>query len=813
MPDGNAANMASTGSKLPVRGLAGRLSGYFEGLDERSKPLPPYTATLLERSNAVCAALWLALQGAYLHKPALLPGDWWFGLCVCSALAAFVFADRLSRNRPRASAIMQLAAILGMGVGLVQGGQLELVSSRYLWILPALALPPVLYLALKRNLESFAFAGYAIALALPFPAGIAWRCPALFFGYYFLLCLPLPLLTLLRPWRYLNICALAWIFGSLGYFLVTAYEAGDFERTQIFLTLFLTCYFVTLWARIFRAPFSVLHFPDFLFSVGLATGAALCQLRISMLYPDGILPAVLFLALVFGAVSILGRLSWGERGRSLSRIYLFISAALLNSLAALIWPGGTALGVYCLQAVLLFWLGSAAEAMSLKAGGFIVLLLTPIYFLLTEQYVLGGSLLIAAAALACAFVQDRELKRLARRSGRKPWSSRLEFFLVAFGFVWCFGGLLVFAFRDMPAPGPLFFALSSACAYVFFAVGKFVRLRSLRVAIFIPMLISIPAVLLPFAYQTRIEWPEINHLVSYNYLSGIGALAWVAYFITVWTALYHNWGGLISKRVHAWLLALVTLELVLVLTSSSRAFALESGVSPSFLSVLAVLPGLGCIFVISRQMKVGRVERPYRAPMLLAVPWVLFGALGLWFVFSLSSPGDAAPGGKYVPLLNPVELVQLLSILIFGYWQRRLRKASFSVAHLSGGLLLWVYGVSSFLWLHGVMFRVVQYFSQAQAREVLGFVELHIIFACIWVAYGILAWLGSSIFTSTFSWLTGAILLAAGSGALAYLALGLWGQFVAVVVGLGALVILTLLIWRSPAPFTARGRRFAEQAY
>lgn len=790
-----------------------RIISYLDELDAHAHPLPAYTATIVGRCFAVSLAVWLGFLGAYLYDASLMPGPWWFAALFMISCIAFLLADLLTRNLPKLSVLMQFCAIVAIGASLIQGGQIRLLSAHYIWIMPTITMLPALYLALRRNLEIFAFAGYAIALAMPIFAGIPQNAPSLFFGYYFALCLPLPLAGLLRHWRYLNICVFGWVLVVGSYYLISDYSLAAYERAQIFFALFELCFFLTLWARMAKAPFSVMNLLDFLFAIGLPMGGLVCQIRIAMLYSDGVLLSLMGLVLVFALVGMLGRMSWGEHGRSLSRIYFFIAAVLLNSSIAILFSGTVALGIYCAQAVLMFWFGSATDIMRIKAGGMIVFMLTPFYFFITEQHVLPGSMFLAFSALCCAYVQDRELKRLALRSGKRPWSSGLEFFMVLYGFAWCFGGLAVYAFRDMPYPGLIYFALCSASAYFFFALGKLVRLRSLRVAIFIPMLVSIPAVILPFIYQTRLEWPELSHLASYNYLGGLGALAWISYFITVWTALFHNWEGLISKRAHSRLLCLITLELVLVLTSSSRAFALEFGVSPSLLSVLAVLPSLCCIFVISRVMKLRHIEAPYRTPMLLVVPWMLFAALGLWFVSSLSSPGAAAPGGRYVPLLNPVELVQLVSLVIFAYWQRRLRKSSIPTRHLSGGVRMWVYGLGSFLWLHGVMFRVVQYFSQAQSQDVLGFVELRIIFACIWITYGILTWIGSTVYISSFSWLIGAVLFALGSGTLSYLALGLWGRFVAVVVGLSALTVLTLLLWRSPAPFTQRGKKLAEQIY
>lgn len=785
----------------------------FEALDKKSGPLSACYATIMERCFIVLAAVWIIFQGVYFYSPTLVPGAVWLAAAVLSSLAALGCSGRLSLNRPQASIFMQLASIIGIGLSLVQGIRLGLVPLHYLWFVPAITLVPALYLGLRRNMEFFALIGYVIALTFPFFSGATHLGAGLFFSYYLVLCLPLPFVTLMRRWRYLNICVLSWVAAAGAYYLVSWYGEDNIRQAQGFFALFMLCYFMIVWARIARAPFSVFRFWDFIFSVGLPLAATACCMRIFMPRPDGVLVAVFSMVLVFFIAGIMGRLTWSRHGKTLSRIYIFISVVLLDSSIAILWPGVTALGIYCAQAVLLFWFGSATGIMRIKAGGFIIFILLPAYFFLTVQHALAGSFFIAISAMCCTYIQNRELKRLSMRSGRHPWSSRLELFFVACAFIWCFGSLAVFSFQHMASPGLVYFALSSGCAYLFFAFGKLIRLRALRVAIFFPILISIPAALLPFIYQAYIEYPSASHLMSYDYLGGIGALAWISYFITVWTGLYHNWGGLISRRLHSVLLAVVLLELVLVVTSSCRAFALGFGVSPALLSSLSVAPSLFCVFVLSRVMKFRNIEQPYRTPMFLVVPWILFVLLAVWYVLALSSTGSIMSGVNYVPLLNPVEMTQAASVLVFAYWQRRLRKSAVPTAYLSSGKVLWVYGVSSFLWLHGVMFRVVQHFSQAEMQDVLQFAELRFIFSCIWLVYGMLVWIGSTSFNSAVSWALGVLAFFAGVAMLLYLSFGIWGQPATVMLGFCALVVLALLVWRSPAPFTQRGKKAAEGTY
>jgi hypothetical protein len=379
--------------------------------------------------------------------------------------------------------------------------------------------------------------------------------------------------------------------------------------------------------------------------------------------------------------------------------------------------------------------------------------------------------------------------------------------LLFLGLTWWFGGLAAFVLQNLPSPGLAFWVLSSSCAYFFYALAGLFHFRSLRLVVFLPLFISIPAAFLPFIHQIRLEWPVISRMLSYNYMGGLGALAWSIAGLTLWTALGRAWRGLISRRLHAFFLGLVSVELILVLTSSVRAWALDYGALPSLLSVLAALPALGYIFILSCKMKSQVIFISYRRIVFVLVPGLFFAALSLWFVLSLGSLGRDAPGGYYLPLLNPVELTQLACWAVFAYWQRRLRKMSPPAPHFSSGRLFWVYGLFAFLWLHGVMFRVLQYFSQAEVPQVVDFVELRFIFACIWMIFGVILWLAAISHASGFSWFMGLGLLLAGSIMLVMLSAQLWGYVVVVPLALTELAFLGLMFWRAPAPFSARGRK------
>lgn len=674
------------------------------------------------------------------------------------------------------------------------------------WLLPVLGAAAAFYLSAWRKSQTLALLGYAGAIGLPLFTGAFEYWPGLRLPFALAFCLPLPFIIKRAGWRCLPLCVLA-CFIALCRPVFAAATPEALWSARFFLLAFSVLYLADYALLLRRADFDPNRLPDFLLSLGISLAVALLHLSLALALEEGLALALAAPALALAGLCLETKRRQGDKGQRLVGAYFLLAFGMSNAALHFLLEHTALIALYALEGIFLFGLAGRRGWWRLKALVLVFVLCIPLYCVFTQGRI-TDAFCVAGAALGCAFLQDRETRRQGRHYGRRGWSSWQEALLLILGFAGFFGGMAVFIFTHVTLPGQTLLLVLSACAYFFYSLGRLIRFRALNLAIFLPILISLPALLLPLAYQAQAEWPAFEHLFSYNYFSGLGGAAWAACFIAIWTALRHCQGGLISKEAHAWLIGLAILGLMLALTSSCRAFALEWGVAPSLLSVLAVLPSLICVIFLSHLPHGLRpLTQPYRRVILLAAPGALFMALAVWFFFSLSSPGRDAPGGNYMPLLNPVELSQLACIAVFSYWQRRLRKARMPAPHLSGGKRIWVYGIFSFLWLHGLMFRVLQYFSQAGAREVFSFVELQFMFACIWVMFGIVLWLGATRYASSLSWCLGFLLLGAGSIFLEFISFRLWGRLPATLLALGGIVLLILLLWRSPAPFTARGRK------
>ena len=90
----------------------------------------------------------------------------------------------------------------------------------------------------------------------------------------------------------------------------------------------------------------------------------------------------------------------------------------------------------------------------------------------------------------------------------------------------------------------------------------------------------------------------------------------------------------------------------------------------------------------------------------------LAGALWLWLIYAnFASRGDAPPL-PYLPLLNPLDLVQCAALIALWTWSRRIGSATFAPKPLQTGELSYgAIGGAAFLWLNGMLLRTLHHWA------------------------------------------------------------------------------------------------------
>jgi uncharacterized membrane protein len=194
-------------------------------------------------------------------------------------------------------------------------------------------------------------------------------------------------------------------------------------------------------------------------------------------------------------------------------------------------------------------------------------------------------------------------------------------------------------------------------------------------------------------------------------------------------------------------------------------------------------------------------ERIAAFPLAAAFPayrvyWFALATLGLagWWLVSLTLEGSAQPLG-FVPLLNPLELLELASLLlVYGVWREHARptqRNEVASLALAAGLAT----------LSMMTLRAVHHFGDAPwSPEILARDVAQTSLSVVWSVLGVAAWIVGSRRGSRPIWLAGALLMGVVLGKLFFVDRRFMGDLAGIVsfVVVGALMIAVGYVAPSP---------------
>jgi uncharacterized membrane protein len=257
-----------------------------------------------------------------------------------------------------------------------------------------------------------------------------------------------------------------------------------------------------------------------------------------------------------------------------------------------------------------------------------------------------------------------------------------------------------------------------------------------------------------------------ERLFAHNFFSGPGAPGWIA-FVLVQPALIFLFSrgerGKGSPLLGPWAFT-AALILLGLLSSSGRAGAGGLGLSESWVSLAGLAPLFAALILLSLGLTPpGPRIRPYFPPapggrlLSFGLPLALSLILGLWFLVTLFMPGNPAPLPLYLPLLNPLDLLEAFSAVVILLWLQRRAGAGGAgpwarrLPALGGDIML-------FLWLLAVLGRSFHFFGTLPWAELFSRGSFHLALFIYLAAYGILHIIGGHRFSRRSLWIAGAIL-------------------------------------------------------
>lgn len=559
------------------------------------------------------------------------------------------------------------------------------------------------------------------------------------FSYYAVLNAGIFAIAWFRPWRALNLLGFAFTFGIGTFWGVLQYVPDKFSSTEPFLLLFFAFYLLIplLYAR--RQPAGRRDLVDG--SLVFGTPLVAFSMQAGMLHEQ---PMTLALC-ALGLAAIYAVLARALIARASYTVLAQSHAVLAVGFATLAVPlalSARATGaVFALEGAGLAWLGlrqkrwlPQVSGALLQIGAAFAFVAGADHWLEDARFLLNptaiGALLLAIAGFASAWsYQRRERHEIA-----------LVYYL--WGLLWWLGGLVYEIFRFFPhrTQADALLVLVAATAWLAAEMQRRQPARALGVTALAMLALGFPLALMQSdAHQQP--------------FAGYGALAWAVFAaLGVRTLLCLRQGGNTVARIAQFLWWLLWPSLLSLLALWGGG---EAGLAQGWTLLLFTLPWL--LMAALSLWRWNALRWPLGAAfdsVRLPLQCVLFGLLSAGWLFGQLLPGDAAPL-LWLPVLNPAELGQWLSLALLARWLYSGQAPQALVKIRLPLLALATFVALTSLVLHGVHQWGGLSWSSSMMRSSLAQTSLTV----LWSVLGVIAWVWGSRRGQRVLWMVGAVLM------------------------------------------------------
>ena len=649
----------------------------------------------------------------YAADNSLLPVEFRLAGVAVGAIVLLGIGWRLREKRPGYALVLQ-----GGGVGVLY--LTVFAATRVVPLLsPGMAFPLLVLicalaagLAVKQNAPALAFTGSAGGFLAPILISTGQGSHVALFSYYALLNAGIFAIAWFRAWRALNLLGFVFTFGIATAWGVLRYQPSLLASTEPFLILFFLMYVGIALLTALRRHVSLTNYVD----GTLVFGTPL----VAMGLQTGLVHHIPF-AMAWSATALaafyLGIAGWlVPRRASLGLLYeaMFALGVIFITLAIpLAFDGRTTSAVWALEGAAVVWLGVRQQRRLALAAGVLLQLAAGAAFavdavfdwapqsgwaVLNSRYI--GGVLIALAGVFSGW-------RLHGKAEVRAWLKAapvLGIVASVWGLLWWLGSgsneidrwAWRIASKTVDRPDiPLYAAFAVLTAWAAHGLR-----RKLDWA-----LAEWPALALS-PVLALISLAAIEHWVP-SPLAGWGGLVWIAAVVLTF-ALLRRQERDVKDRILA-PLHTVLFWLICGVLATEGYWRLDAYVPEgtwsfaawayAYGALLALLAGAGWRI----RWPIARFERAY----LLWGAAPLAALLWLWSLASAASDGNAAPL-FYLPILNPLDVAQLLVFLAIALWMRRvaLRKLvpePMVIGHAIGATL--------FIWANAVLLRTLHHWT------------------------------------------------------------------------------------------------------
>lgn len=558
------------------------------------------------------------------------------------------------------------------------------------------------------------------------------------FSYYAILNAGIFGMAWWRSWRMLNLLGFAFTFGIGTFWGALQYAPEKFASTEPFLLLFFAFYLVIpiLYARSF-----VGNKRDMV-DAALVFGTPLVAFSLqSVLLQD--FPRYVLAANAFGLgvlYAVLARfLASGKAFKELVPAYIALAAGFMTLAVPLAFSAQQTSCIYALEGAALVWWGIRQARQITQYSGLALQVLaagTLVYSM--ESYFMQNAaglavvnptfvtlLMLAAAGLFCTWVY---WANACGRLGEKDKYSRDKILLLyLWGLLWwCVAGwwqikYVVDVTQSLHA-GLMFAVLTAWLAAEARRKCKILLLPVTTMAGFV--LVVMFCLMQTHAYGTP--------------LTGYGWLAWAVYAVLAGRSIYclrQDETQLVEKVQLLW-----WPTWALMLTLALKWWGVQSAVAADWVWAVQILPWVTLIVLTLWFWGIVRQPLGMRFDACRdQLQGLLFAAAGLWWLSVLMQPADSTPF-IWLPVLNPIELLQLLFVGLLWYWLKKQNTQTWLLP-LQQNML---FAVAGFLLTSVMTLRAVHHWAGVPwSEEIFAYQQAQTYLSMVWsVLGGVMVWRG-----------------------------------------------------------------------
>jgi uncharacterized membrane protein len=754
----------------------------------------------LVRGGVVVLFFGVAFLLRYLAEHSHLPIEFRLSGVACGAVVLLVLGWRLRSKRPGYALALQ-----GGAIGILY---LTVFSALRLYSLLTPAAGFALLVALSALSATLAVLQGSLAVALlgvaggflaPFLASTGEGNHVVLFSYFVVLNAAIVGIGWFKSWRLLNLAGFSFTFVLSAVWGVLSYKPDQFSSTEPFLIVFFVFYVaIAILYSTRQAP--RLH--------GYLDGTIIFGAPIAAFgFQAGMLQEHR-MALAYSALAVSGLyivLAWilhrrrGEQQRLLVEAFAALGVAFLTLAVPLALDGRWSAASWALEGAALIWVGCRQSRRLPKAFGALLQIAAGGALAITTLS--AGSTAPAGTYVAAIMVGVASAYAAWNLHTHKVENPNYEWTLSEALFLW---GLLWWSIGGLGELGKYLakiHELSYALVFTTFTAvlcSEIARRFRMRIAL-LPALALLP-VMVAFALWSGVT---LSHPLAQG-----GWAAWPLAFAGLYFILRRHEGTPVEgfhKTLHAvalWLLAgllswEVSWEVARAIGSGGSWATIGWAVVPAL--ILAVLPYL-----------TARLRWPlqvHREAYLLVASVGLALYLAAWSGLSnamVSSPSAPLP---YLPLVNPLDIVQALVLLILVRLWTRLRADYHSFASdLDPRAAVGVLVLLGFVWLNAVLLRTlhlwdgIPYELQAMLSSTLVETALSI----FWAILALTTMLIATHFKARVAWISGAVLMVVVVLKLFLVDLSSIGSIERIVSFVGVGLLMLVIGYFSPLPPAAQ---------